>query len=60
MILKNRAFMNNKLKQIAVLSLSLFTLVVVGKENINPSASTVVNTKVAAGCDPSNSKTDWM
>ncbi|HIG32068.1 MAG TPA: hypothetical protein EYQ09_01300 [Flavobacteriales bacterium] len=56
--MKNRVFMNNKIKQIVILSLSLFTIVTVAKENVNPGASTVVNTKVAAGCSPSNSKTD--
>jgi hypothetical protein len=59
MRLKNRAFMNNKIKQIAILSLSLFTVVAVAKENVNPPGATViVNTKIAAGCTPSNSKTD--
>ena len=56
--MKNRVFMNNKIKQIVILSLSLLTIVTVAKENVNPGASTVVNTKVAAGCSPSNSKTD--
>ena len=51
--------MNNKIKQIVILSLSLFTVVALAKENVvNPGASTVVNTRVASGCNPSNSKTD--
>ena len=59
MSLKNRVFMNNKIKQIVILSLSLFTVVALAKENVvNPGASTVVNTRVASGCNPSNSKTD--
>jgi len=59
MRLKNIAFMNNSIKKIATLYLALFTLVLVAKENVNyPGVSTSVNTKIAAGCDPSNSQTD--
>jgi len=59
MRLKNIAFMNNSIKKIATLYLALFTVVVVAKENVNhPGVSTSVNTKIAAGCTPSTSKTD--
>jgi hypothetical protein len=59
MRLKNIAFMNNSIKNIATLYLALFTVVVVAKENVNhPGASSSVNTKIAAGCTPSNSQTD--
>ena len=51
--------MKNKLKQIIILSLILMTVTVIAKENIsNIGALSVVNTKVAAGCDPSSSQTD--
>jgi len=50
--------MNNRIKQIASLTLVLFTMVAMAKENINQNVTSVVNTKVAAGCDPSNSQTD--
>jgi len=50
--------MNNKIKQIATLSLALLSIVVVAKENVNPGVTSVVNAKVAAGCNPSNSQTD--
>ena len=51
--------MNNKIKQIVILALPLFSVVALAKENVvNPGASTVVNTRVASGCNPSNSKTD--
>jgi len=58
MRLKNIAFMNNSIKKIATLYLALFTMVVVAKENVNENVSSVNNTKIAAGCDPSNSQTD--
>ncbi len=52
--------MNNSIKKIATLYLALYTMSVVAKENVNHygAKSAVVNYKVAAGCDPSNSKTD--
>ena len=51
--------MNNKMKQIAILFFSLLTVVVIAKENVTyPGATVIVNTRVAAGCAPSNSKTD--
>ena len=51
--------MNNKIKQIVSLSLVLLAVSVMAKENVyNPGATSVVNTKVAAGCDPSSSQTD--
>ena len=51
--------MNNKIKQIINLSLMLMTVIVIAKENVsNIGASSIVNTKVAAGCDPSSSQTD--
>ena len=50
--------MNNSIKNIATLYLVLFTMVVVAKENVNQNLSSVVNTKIAAGCSPSNSQTD--
>jgi len=58
MRLKNIAFMNNSMKKIATFYLALFTLVVVAKENVNQNLSSVINAKIAAGCDPSNSQTD--
>jgi len=59
MRLKNIAFMNNSIKKIATLYLALFTIMVVAKENVNhPGLTTSVNTKIAAGCSPSNSQTD--
>jgi hypothetical protein len=51
--------MNNRLKQIATLSLALCSMVLIAKENVdNPNVSSVVYTKVAAGCNPSTSQTD--
>jgi len=59
MRLKNIAFMNNSIKKIATLYLALFTIVVVAKENVNHlGVTSSVNTKIAAGCSPSNSQTD--
>ena len=58
MRLKNIAFMNNSIKKVATLYLALCTMSVVAKENVNQNISSVVNTKVAAGCSPSNSQTD--
>ncbi|MEC9209350.1 MAG: hypothetical protein VX762_02870 [Bacteroidota bacterium] len=51
--------MNNKVKQIVTLSLAFFSIALIGKENVeNLNATSVVNTKVAAGCNPSTSQTD--
>ena len=51
--------MNNRLKQIATLSLASCSMVLIAKENVdNPNVSSVVYTKVAAGCNPSTSQTD--
>ena len=50
--------MNNKIKQIAILSLALFTGVAMAKENVNSGLTSGVNTKIAAGCNPSTSQTD--
>ena len=51
--------MKNKLRQIVSICLMFLTISVFAKENINnPNIRSVVNTKVAAGCDPSNSQTD--
>ena len=59
MILKNRTFMNNTIKQLVILSLTLFAFSVTAKENVNGSGVTsVVNTRVAAGCSASKSQTD--
>ena len=59
MILKNRTFMNNTIKQLVILSLTLFAFSVTAKENVNGSGVTsVVNTRIAAGCSASKSQTD--
>ena len=51
--------MKNQLKQIITLSFAFFSIALIAKENItNPNATVVVNTKVAAGCNPSTSQTD--
>ena len=51
--------MNNKIKQIASLSLAIFVFSAMAKENVsNSGATSVVNTKVAAGCNPASSQTD--
>ena len=51
--------MNNKVKQIVTLSLAFFSIALIAKENVyNPNVSSVVNSKVAAGCNPSTSQTD--
>jgi hypothetical protein len=51
--------MKNKVKQIVTLSLAFFSIALMAKENIeNPNVTLVVNTKVAAGCNPSTSQTD--
>ena len=50
--------MNNSIKKVATLCLALFTIVAAAKENVNQNISSVINTKIAAGCDPSNSQTD--
>ena len=49
--------MNNKVKQIVTVSLAFISIAVIAKENVvNPNATSVVNYKVAAGCNPSQSK----
>ena len=60
MRLKNTVFMNNSIKKIVTLYFAMYTMSVVAKENVNHygAKSAVVNYKVAAGCSPSNSKTD--
>ena len=51
--------MKNTVKQIVTLSLAFFSMALIAKENIeNPNLTSVVNTKVAAGCNPSTSQTD--
>ena len=46
--------MNNKVRQIVTLSLAFFSIALIAKENVeHPHATSVVNTKVAAGCSPS-------
>ena len=50
--------MNNKIKQIVSLSLVLLAVSVMAKENVYNPATSVVNTKVAAGCTPASSQTD--
>ena len=50
--------MNNSIKKIVTLYLALFTMVLIAKENVNQNLSSVTNTKIAAGCDPSTSQTD--
>ena len=51
--------MNNKIKQLVTLSLAICSIAVMAKENVpNPGVTSVVNTKVAAGCNPSKSQTD--
>ena len=51
--------MNNQTKQITTFLLAFSMFSVFAKENVyNPGKSKVVYTKVAAGCDPSNSQTD--
>ena len=51
--------MNYKVKQIVLFSLAFFTVTLMAKENIeNPNARSIVNFKVAAGCNPSTSQTD--
>ena len=51
--------MNNKIKQLVTLSFAIFSIAVMAKENVpNPGVTSVVNTKVAAGCNPSKSQTD--
>ena len=51
--------MNNKIKQIVTLSFAFYSIALMAKENVpNPGVTSVVNTRVAAGCNPSKSKTD--
>ena len=52
--------MDNRIKQIiSCIAVIFLTISIIAKENIyNPATSSVVNTKVAAGCDPSTSQTD--
>ncbi len=51
--------MNNKVKQIVALSLAFLSIALIAKENVEkPNVKSVVNTKVAAGCNPSTSQTD--
>ena len=57
--MKNKAYMINKAKKAIIVCLTLVTTCVFAKENIpNPNISSVVYSKVAAGCSPSISKTD--
>jgi len=47
------------MKKIATLSLVILSVSVIAKENVNyPSATSTVNAKVAAGCNPTTSQTD--
>ena len=51
--------MNKNIKQIIILSIAFFTTELMAKENVeNNSPAVVINTKVAAGCNPSTSQTD--
>tara|TARA_X000000368_G_scaffold4387_1_gene3361 strand:- start:33520 stop:37797 length:4278 start_codon:yes stop_codon:yes gene_type:complete len=51
--------MKNKIQQIVTLSLVFSSIALIAKENVeNPNITSVVNTKVAAGCNPSTSQTD--
>ena len=51
--------MNYKVRQIVILSLAFFSIDLIAKENVeNLNATSVVHTKVAAGCSPSTSQTD--
>ena len=51
--------MNYKIRQIGILPLVFFSLALIAKENVEkPNATSVVYTKVAAGCSPSTSQTD--
>ena len=50
--------MNNKAKKIITLSLAFFSIALIAKENVYNPATAIVNTKVAAGCNPSTSQTD--
>ena len=51
--------MIDKVKQIVTLSLAFFSIAVMAKENVNnPNATSIVNNKVAAGCNPATSQTD--
>ena len=51
--------MNKNLNQVLILSIAFMTTGLMAKENVdNNSPVTIVNTKVAAGCNPSTSQTD--
>ena len=51
--------MNKNIKQVIILSIAFATSGLLAKENIeNNSPAVVINTKVAAGCNPSTSQTD--
>ena len=53
--------MNNHTKNIITLSLAFFSIALIAKENVdnlNTTTSSVVNSRVAAGCSPSTSQTD--
>jgi len=50
--------MNNSIKQITTLSFALFTMVAFAKENVNQGITNSVNTRVAAGCNPTTTQTD--
>ena len=59
MILKNKSFINMKMKQILTLSLAFISVGALSKENVpNPNINNVTYNRVAAGCSPSSSQTD--
>ena len=59
MISEKKSFINMKMKKILIVSLALFSVSALAKENVpNPNITNVNSSRVAAGCSPATSQTD--
>ena len=59
MISEKKSFINMKMQKILIVSLALFSVSALAKENVpNPNINNVNSSRVAAGCSPATSQTD--
>jgi len=59
MISEKQSFINMKMQKILIVSLALFSVSALAKENVpNPNINNVNSSRVAAGCSPATSQTD--
>ena len=58
-MIENKSFMNTKLRQLLSISLAIFSVSAMARENVpNNNISSVTHSRVAAGCAESTSQTD--